>query len=111
MPIDLPTFATVAIAKKCLGKKGVIVSINTAPVYTKEDENRKRFTSESKLRPKLVATESFPNRPKPSFNTQFKAAAAGIDLDAPRPIAASICCVAKIVMQELAILCVKRYLA
>jgi hypothetical protein len=39
------------------------------------------------------------------------AAAAGNRLLAPMPIAANICCVAKTVMHELAILCRKRNLA
>ena len=99
MPTLLPTFATVASSKKRFGKNGVSISTRLAQSYTTELVNRNRFTSESNSRPKLVATDNFPRRPNPSFNTQFTAAAAGRRRVAPRPIACSICCVANTVMQ------------
>ena len=108
MPTLFPTLATVANRRNLRGKKGVIISTKLEQSYTTELVNRKRFTSESNSRPKFVATDNLPSRPRPSFSTQFTAAAAGRRRVAPRPTAWSICCVAKTVMHDDARACTNR---
>ena len=111
MPTDLPMFATVANARKCCGKYGVIISMNELASYTTLDVNLNRLTSLSKVRPKFAATDSLPNLPNPSLSTQFTAAAAGSVRLAPNPTAVSICCVAKTEIQLDAMRCANLNLA
>lgn len=55
-------------------------------------ESLHTFKSESKLWPKLAATDSRPSLPKPSFSSQLMVAAAGSWFWAPTPTAARSDC-------------------